>query len=377
MRRNVLHLIPSFNQGGSERQAVQLIKLLAAERSYNVSVACLDRTGVLFDDVRNIGFESVPEFPLKSFYDTNMIRQVKRFAHHVKSSRIDIVQTHDFYSNIFGMLVARLAGIRVRIAAKRETGMRSAKQLFIERRAFGLANRVVVNSEKVRDYLVSSGVQAKKLEVIYNGIDVSSFDKIEGDRSLIESELGLPSDRRFVTIVANLRSEVKDHAMFLRAAAKVSKTIDDVGFVISGEGELVDEIKRTAADLGLVDRTFFIGRCSRIPELLSISDVCVLSSKSEGFSNSIIEYMAAGKPVVATDVGGAAEAIVEGETGYLVPSGNAELMAKRIISLAQDSTLTESFGRAGRRRVAQRFSTTAQLEKTLALYEKELGRKGI
>lgn len=370
-------MIPSFHQGGSERQAVQLVKMLVTEGSHNVSAACLDRTGVLFDELKEAGFEEIPEFPLTSFYDVNMVRQLRRFVSHLKDQKIQIIQTHDFYSNIFGMIGAKLAGVPIKIAAKRETGMRSSSQLFIERRVFGLANGVVMNSEKVRDYLIAAGVPAAKLEVIYNGIDTSRFVELGEDRDRTLSELGLPPGYRFVAIVANLRSRVKDHAMFLRSASVVAKNVADAGFVIAGEGELIDEIKQRAKDLGVGDRTFFIGRCNRVPELLSASEVCVLSSKSEGFSNSIIEYMAAGKPVVATNVGGAAEAIEEGKTGYLVESGQAELMADRIQSLLSDQASAEKLGREGRKRVEERFSTSAQLAKTLELYDRELLRKGI
>ncbi|HEY0408258.1 MAG TPA: glycosyltransferase, partial [Pyrinomonadaceae bacterium] len=113
---------------------------------------------------------------------------------------------------------------------------------------------------------------------------------------------------------------------------------------------------------------FFTGRCGRVAELLAVSDVCVLSSKAEGFSNSILEYMAAARPVVATDVGGAREAVIEGETGYLVPAGDAALMAKRIVSLLKDTERARAMGEHGRSTIERRFSCEAQLETTLNLY---------
>lgn len=365
--------MPSFNQGGSERQAIQLVRLLKQEFSYNVGLACLDRNGVLFEEVNEIGLNHVPEFPLSSFYDLNTAGQIKRFVKYLRSAKTDVVQTHDFYSNIFGMLGAKLAGVPVRIAAKRETGMRSVKQLFIERRAFGLANSVVANSRNVKEYLISSGVPDKKIEVIYNGIDASRF-LVAGDRHEIPSDLKIPGHSHLVTIVANLRDPVKDHRTFLQAASSVAGKVDDVGFVIVGEGELIDQTRARAFELGIGDQTYFTGRCTRVPEILAVSDVCVLSSASEGFSNSIIEYMAAGKPVVATNVGGAAEAVVEGETGFLVGKGDSESMAKRIVLLITDKSLAERFGTSGRARVAELFSSAAQLEKTVALYERELSR---
>lgn len=370
MKRRVLHLIPSFNQGGSERQALQLVRLLVDEGSYEVQFACLDKTGILFDEAVELGFQDPPEFPLTSFYDANMVIQLRRFVSYLKENRIDIVQTHDFYSNIFGIFGAAFAGVPFRIAAKRETGMRSPVQLFTERRAFGRANTVVANSQKVKDYLVASGVRESKVRVIYNGIDHLHYNCDNVDRKAVLRDLGLPEGYRFVTIVANLRSPVKNHAMFLRAAATVAAEFPDAAFVLAGEGELLNEYKAIAAMSDLDGRVHFLGRCSRVPELLAISDVCSLTSRSEGFSNSIIEYMAAGRPVVATNVGGAAEAIVEGETGYLIESEDVESLADRLRILLSDRELASRMGSAGRRRVSELFSIEAQLENTLELYAK-------
>lgn len=376
MRGNVLHLIPSFHQGGSEKQALQLVRLLAEESSLGVRLACLDDGGTLRGDVEGLDLGPIPSFPLTSFYNRNMFFQLRRFVSHLKRERIDIVQTHDFYSNIFGMLGARLAGVPVRIAAKRETGMRSRTQLFAERRAFGLAGAIVANSKKVAGYLAAAGVAGRKLHLIYNGIDVQKYDlKIAACAENLAS-FGLPVGKkyRFVTIVANLRSRVKNHEMFLRAAAKIAEAHDDAGFIVAGEGELAEEMKAVAERLKISDRTFFTGRCDRVPELLGLSEICVLTSDSEGFSNSLIEYMAAANPVVATDVGGAAEAIVNGETGWVVESGDADALGRKVIELLSDKTVARSMGEKGRLRVSEMFSTATQLEKTLSLYDEELLR---
>ena len=131
-------------------------------------------------------------------------------------------------------------------------------------------------------------------------------------------------------------------------------------------------LRKLATELGLGESAFFIGRCERVPELLALSDGCVLSSKAEGFSNSILEYMAAARPVVATDVGGAREAVVEGETGFLVRSGDDEALADRIITLLRDPARARTMGELGRRVVEEKFSSTAQLKRTHQLYDRLL-----
>ena len=108
MRYNALQLIGSFHQGGSERQAVQLTRLLLESGRCNVFVATLERDGVLLDDINKLGLTEIPEFRLNSFYDLHAARQVRRFAQYLKSSEIDVVHSHDFYTNIFGMAGAAL-----------------------------------------------------------------------------------------------------------------------------------------------------------------------------------------------------------------------------------------------------------------------------
>ena len=157
MQRNVLHLIPSFHQGGSEQQAVQLVKLLTEDATYRIFVGTLEKSGVLLNEIEAAGFTDIPEFKLGSFYDANMLRQLAKCRKLIRDNNITVVQTHDFYTNIFGMAAAALARVPIRIAAKRETGMRTPRQMFIERRAFSLADSIVANSERVKEYLNESG----------------------------------------------------------------------------------------------------------------------------------------------------------------------------------------------------------------------------
>jgi L-malate glycosyltransferase len=366
----VLHLLDSFNQGGTERQAVQLLRLLSQTGRYELHVACLDPNGVLRPEVEALGFEDIPAYPLTSFFDADALRQVRRFANLLRSLGIDILHTHDFYTNIFGMAGAALARVPVRVASRRESAMRSAARRFLERGAFRLADSVVANCEEVRRQLVAEGVKPAKLATIHNGLDVAKFHLASPEpRSARLSRLGLP-DSPLVTIVANMRLRVKDHPTFLRAARLVHEAVPEAAFVLAGEGELEGPLRRLAEELGLAACTYFTGRSPDVPSLLAVSDVCVLSSTHEGFSNSIVEYMAAGRPVVATEVGGAREAVVEGETGFLVPPGDARLMAARVTALLTDPARAAEMGLAGRRLVESRFSCEAQLDHVERLYEK-------
>lgn len=381
MKPRILQLVDSFDEGGSERQALDLTRRLHESGKYDVFLASLKPDGVLRAEIANLNLGEIPSYPLTSFYDLNAIAQLSRFVHHLRKSRIHLLHTHDFYTNIFGMAAGFLAGVDVCIASRRETnGMRTRSQTLLQKAAYAFADRIVANSDSVRQKLIDEGIKSARIAVIHSGLDLERVIAPVGiSRAETLRALGVghfsDTPKRFVTIVANMRHEVKDYPMFLRAAQRVSKAVPSVGFLLAGEGRLQEPIKELAAQLGIGSNTFLLGRCTNIAQLLRISDVCVLSSKAEGFSNSILEYMAAERAVVATDVGGAREAIVEGETGYTVPSLDDELMAKRIIELLRDPEKARLMGEKGKRVVQEKFSSQALFQNTEALYDKLLAGK--
>ena len=379
MKPVVLQLIDSFHQGGSERQAIQLTRLLHDSGRFHVQLACLNPDGVLRAEIEGLGLGEIPAFPLTAFYNLNAFAQLRRFARYLRTNKVQVLHSHDFYTNIFGMFAGTLARVPVRVASMRETGgMRTSGQKRLQRLAYSLAHQVVANSESVRSELIRQGVAPDKISVIYNGIDPQRVAvSASATRADSFTRLGLSPTmdgrHRFVTLVANMRHEVKDYPMFLRAARRVQNAIPNAAFLLAGEGELMPALRDLARELGIESCTYFLGRCESLADLLWISDVCVLSSKAEGFSNSILEYLAAGRPVVATDVGGAREAIVEDVTGNIVPAGDDQMMAERIIALLGKPSLA-LMGDAGKRIVAEKFSCEAQLGRTEELYYRLIGR---
>jgi glycosyltransferase involved in cell wall biosynthesis len=374
MKPNVLFIIDSFEQGGSERQAMQLLRQLHHSGQCRVHLACLQNRGSLRAEADQLGIGEIHEYALNSFYDLNFARQLRRLGHFIREKEIDVVHTHCFYTNIFGMTGAFLAGVRARVTSKGETdGFRTPMQKHAERIAFRLSHRVIANCLVVQNQLIREGVSPAKIIQHYNGLDIERLKVRAGlRREEALAAFSLPSERRYISIVANLRNPVKDHPMFLRAAARVRAAVPDAGFVIAGEGELMESLRELAVQLGIKDDVFFIGRCDRVADLLFASDIGVLSSKAEGFANAILEYMAAGLPVVATDVGGAREAIAEGETGYTVASGDDEKMADRIIELLDEPKRACAMGERGKLIAAEKFSCDRHLQNTLELYDELL-----
>jgi len=201
LRRNVLQLIDSFDQGGSEQQAVQLTRLLKQSGRYKVHVACLSKRGTLRSQLEDIGFTDIPEFPLTSFYDANAVKQLRQFAAMLKDLRIDIVHTHDFYTNVFGIAGAALARVPVRIASRRESSKRASQKRFVERGAYRLASAVVANCEVVRRQLIDEGLRSENIVTIHNGLEANYFEPPVSNREAALKRFGLPIDRplRFTT----------------------------------------------------------------------------------------------------------------------------------------------------------------------------------
>lgn len=370
LKQNVLQLIGSFHTGGSERQAVQLARLLIEDDRFRVFVGCLNPEGALRVEVERFYNAQIAAFPLTSFYDRNFLRQIRRFRQFLKENQIRLVHSHDFYTNVFGSFAAKT----VHIASKRETGgMRSRAQQIIEKQAFRRANRIIANSKAVKNYLIAAGVSGDKISVVYNGLDLSKFET-EFNRAEILRQFDLP-DKKLVTIVANLRHSVKNQEMFLRAAQKIREKYENAAFVLAGEGERMAELKKLASELKIEQDVFFIGRAERVADLLAVSEVCALSSRAEGFSNAILEYMAASRPIVATNVGGGVEVVFDGENGFLVESDDEKKMAEKILFLLENPEIAEKLGARGREIVGARFSIQAQLENTIEVYSQTLSGK--
>lgn len=374
-RPRVLHLFNTLGRGGMEVQTLQLVRLLRESGRYEVHVASQAGDGPLAAEIAALGIDSVPAFPLRRLYGPGALRQVHRFAAHLRRLRVDVLHTHDFYTSTFGIPAALLARVPVRVAARRELDVYTPLQRRVEHCAYRMAQVVVANCERLRLEVVREGVAPGRVVAIPNAVDPRRAALPAGaSRAPLAAGLGIPPGRRLVTMTANLYNRKKDHETLLAAAGPVIRRFPDVLFVCAGEGGPDDRerIAGLAARLGVAGHVLLPGRCDRIAELLAITEVGVLSSRSEGLSNSVLEYMAAGLPVVATDVGGVAEAVIDGETGHLVPAGDPAALADRISSLLSDPPRARRMGEAGRRRTRLHFSPEALLARTAGLYERLL-----
>jgi glycosyltransferase involved in cell wall biosynthesis len=235
--------------------------------------------------------------------------------------------------------------------------------------AYRFADRVVGNSPSVSSLVESEGgVPASRIVTIPNFLDPQSFEPLlETSRRALLDDLGVPDDAFVVGIVARL-SAVKDHATLLRALVELAKEIPNVHSVLVGEGPERGRIEALARELGIEDRVHLAGERPQIPNLHGLFDVSVLCSTTEAFPNSVLEAMAASRPVVATDVGGTPDAVRQGATGLLVPPSEPLRLASAIARLHAEPALRAKLGMAARSAAQSGYSASAVITQVEALY---------
>jgi glycosyltransferase involved in cell wall biosynthesis len=234
-----------------------------------------------------------------------------------------------------------------------------------------MSHYVTVNSMAVmKDIIQRESINPLKLVLIYNGVEASPFNSIVNERDEIRRALGIQPTQKVVVCVANLLP-YKGHSDFVKAARVVIDGYVNTKFLIVGEDRGIKQnLEEAVRSFGLGSWIQFLGRRQDIPQLLTASDLSVLPSHEEGFSNVLLESMAAGRAVVATNVGGNSEAVIDGETGWLVPPGHPGLMAEKIMDLLRDSTKANLWGKFGKERVLKHFSVQKMIGKHLALYQR-------
>jgi glycosyltransferase involved in cell wall biosynthesis len=380
-RRKLLKFINLLAIGGTEHQFLLTASSLDPDR-FELHLACLQRRGALLKRVEELGCPLV-EYPITSLYKWSTVRQQMRLARYLRRNGISIVHTYNFYPNVFGIPAARLAGVPHVVASIRDTGAYlNPLQAKAQRVACMMADSIVANAEAVRSWLVSQGHPPRKIRVIRNGVDLSRFAARTTEPRL-HREFGISDRVPLIAVVARL-SRVKGIDDFVRAASAVASRFSDARFVVFGdsrktgdptESTYADELRQLAASLGIGDRLLFTGYRTDVAELLPELTLSVLPSHTEGLPNAILESMAAGVPVVASNVGGIPELIDDGVTGLLVPPRDPRALSAAICRLLSEPAFAAGLASAAVRAARERFSVERMVRETEELYASFSRRK--
>jgi glycosyltransferase involved in cell wall biosynthesis len=352
----VMFVITCMPVGGAETLLVELIRRIDRAR-LSPELCCLKYLGPLGEVLQ----PEVPTFSglLAGKYDFAVLPRLTRL---IRRRRIDAVVTVGTGGDkmFWGRLAAWLADVPVICSSLHSTGLPDRVEL-PNRLLAPVTDAFIAVAEPHRRYLAEhEGCPADRIRVIPNGVDVERFHP-RWPNGALRRELQLPDDAPVAGIVAALRPE-KHHELFLRACALVREEASDARFLIVGDGPQREELEGLAQDLSVGDAVHFLGTREDVAELLSIIDVMMLTSHMEANPVSILEAMASEKPVVATRVGSVPETVLDRQTGYLVPPGDARQMADRVIELFGDPDLAARMGRAGREHVVAHWSVERMVD---------------
>jgi len=380
-RVNILYLITDLDIGGAEKALVRTVIGLD-KRMYNPTVCCLRGRGPVAEEIESAG---VPVAPLNMSGKFDLAA-VFRLFRLLWKEEISIVHSYLYHANILGRIVGRVARVPIIISSERSVilseevvnkntlEMGSRLRRLMNGLSMRLSDRVVTVSELVRETLIAaSKIDPKRLVTIHSGVNLEGY-QIDGDITAKKKGLGLETSAAVIGAIGRL-DRVKGVEYLLRAAAKVIFKTPDAAFLIVGDGSQREALEQLARSLGISHRMVFTGQRDDVPELLSTMDVLVLPSLYEGLPNAVLEAMAAGKPVIATRVGGTPEVVEDKVTGLLVPPRDPEALAEAIIALIQDRERAEAMGQVGRARVEEYFSVERMIAETETLYEELIEEK--
>ncbi len=293
----------------------------------------------------------------------------------VRNEKIDIIVSYHHDADIFGALVAKLSGTPI-ISSRRDMGYQlQKKHIWFYRRFSWLFSHFITVSDAVKhEIMYREGINGKKITTIHNGLEIEKFHLLDpAQRITLKKELGLLPDKIIIGMVASFRP-IKGQRYLVEAISRMKKWQDKIQVVIVGfnETDYFRQVQTAVKDAGLESIFIFTGNRNDVPDILPLFDVFVISSKNEGFSNAIIEAMAAGVPVVAANSGGNSEAVENGKTGMLFDACNSVSLAKTLDKMLNSKKQMEKMGENGRKRVEEKFILRRMIESNEMVYKNNL-----
>lgn len=353
--------------GGAEKHIYDLVSKMDRKK-FNFVIICLYEAGaigeVLLREQKTTLYHNIMRNKLDIFGAFKLSRIIK-------NEKADILfMVHTPLTLFWGILCAKINKIKATLTRSPTTNptahVKRSKvvNFFILR----FVDKIVAQAQSHKEYQIKHGAEPDKIVVINNGVDLERFGS-SLDVSSLRQALGISSRAQVVGIVARLEPQ-KGHDIFLTAAKIIIESLPQTHFLIVGDGSKRKDLENMCNYLSIEKNIHFLGITKDISRVVQLFDVGVLSSRPVGetFSNAILEYMAASKPVVATNVGSIAEIIIDGRTGYMVPSGDQEAMANAILRILRNEDIARRMGEAGRERVTEKFTIQHMINKYETLF---------
>jgi L-malate glycosyltransferase len=359
-----------FYTGGTERQVIELIKGIDRNR-FDIFVGAF-RPGGQMEDYLNKANIPINYFPIESMYSLNSIRQLWQLRKFLIDNRIDVLHTFSLIGNTFGVLGGMLARVPVIITSRRDMGVMNPRFYGpLQTNLSHSVDAIVTNAQAIKQKMVDEeNINPNKIKVIYNGVDINRFSLEKKFCEEVRCELRISKHDPIIGIIAEIKP-VKGHIYLLKAVKRLIKSIPDLKVLIIGdsiEPETRAGVEAEVSELGLKDHAVFLGRTQEVPRLLTAIDISILPSLSEGVSNTILESMAAGVPVIATNVGGSPEVVLDGKTGLIVPPADSDALADAILRLLDNPEFATRLAAQARSMVIHHFSKENMIDNYENLY---------
>jgi glycosyltransferase involved in cell wall biosynthesis len=368
-RPRVLQLLATGGSGGAQESYTGL--LLGLDRSrYEVRALSLS-AGSAVQRLRALGV------PVDVLDETDDEAAVRELVPWLRREEIDLVHAHMFRAEVIGTRAAVAAGTAAIVATVHSSRVRSDDDIRLLASLTPSMDRLIVPSEAIARKVRAEGRQGARFAIVPNGIDLSRFSGSVRPCAL-RGEYGVPSSAPLLGVVARLEPE-KGHRHLIEAMPAILRAVPEAWLAVIGEGSEADALRAQTAALGsrVAARVLFTGRRDDVSALTADLTLAVLPSLREAQGISLLEAMARGVPVVASEIGGIPEIVTDGVDGRLVPPGDPAALADAIVELVRDPALRHRLGEAGRRTVADRFSIDAQVRAIQTVYDEELARAGV
>jgi len=366
-RLNVMLMTDVTGRGGAEKALVDIALRLDRSR-YNVSV-CATRSAGNYQPLLDAAGVRTIVLHRETRWDSYKLLGLVRL---LRRQPVHILHTHLFGSNTWGRILGKLAGVPV-IITHEHWSSKSRNEVWVDRLLYRLSDRIVVPSAASKRMVIEmEHIPARYLDVIYNGADADEFAPRE-ERVDVREEWGIKPDAVVVGTLGRLSPEKGGVDTLIRVVARLRQAHPQVRLMVVGDGSLRPELQSLAAELG--EDVVFTGLRSDVTRMLSAMDIFVLPSLREALPIVVLEAMAMGLPVVATDVGGVPEMVQDGTTGLLVPSGDEDAMYAALERLTTDTTLAAQLGEAGRAHVLANFTIDRMIKRVEQLYIELAERK--
>ena len=365
--KNVVHLIEDMGVGGLERNVALIAENLDPAK-FNVSVWCLGEGGAIADEL----IEKGGDLRILNLPSYHRPENILKLVNKLKANKVHILHTHGYFANTMGRLAAIIARTPKRFAHIQNSHWtseeRKKRNYMIDRVLSLFCNRIIACSEVSRKYQIEvAKIHPNKIVTIHNCTNMKIFDPCKSWPG-IRQEFGFTDKNIIIASVGRL-TEVKGHRFLIKATQKIIKQFPEARVLIVGDGVERKNLQTQVRELSLGRHIYFLGTRHDIPNILSSVDIFVQPTLTrEGLPLAITEAMASEKPVLATDVGGVSEAVIEGMTGVLVPPGNHDDLAEGLIYLLSNPLRRKEIAIEGRKICLEKFSLDKMIKKIEAVY---------